>query len=675
MKDFIKNFKKGTHIYISTNFLFLSFVLSSVFNSWLLRVFTVKNYFELKPLLADLAVCLSIGALGYFFKPKQQFKYFFIWSIFFTILCIINSVYYTNYVSFASVSLLSTVAQLFAVADAVVENVLEVHDYFYLWQPLALIFINLNLKRNNYFERVGKIEKGKVRALNTLVAALIFFGFFLSMLTGLDVGRLGKQWNREYIVMKFGLYTYQINDVISSIKPQLNPLFGFDENAKIFREYYENKVDLSKKNKYTNLFKGKNIIAIHAESIQQMVIDLKFNDLELTPTLNKLAKEGLYFSNFYAQEGAGTSSDTEFTFNTSLIPSNSGTVFVNYWNREFVTLPKLLKELGYYSFSMHGNNGTYWNRNVVHKEFGYDYFYYHEKDFEIDEIIGLGLSDKSFFRQAVPLIKKINKKEAPFYGLLITLTNHTPFSDIVKRELVDFDVDIKYEQLNEETEEMEIISAPYLEKTKIGNYFKSVHYADEALGQFLNDLDQTGLLENTVIVLYGDHDAKLKKSEYNKFYNYDPYTDSIISEDDPNYRLVDYYEMEANKKVPFIIWSKNDKLAKEITQVMGMYDIGPTLGNMFGFKNPYALGNDIFSIDNNVVIFPNGNWITDKMYYNNQKNEGKLLNPDEPLSLEEIAYYTEKAEEVLKVSDSIIVYDLVRKSKETTELIEGVIEE
>ncbi len=672
MQDFLKKFKRGAKTYLNTNILFMSFVLSSVFNSWLLRLFTVKNYFELKPLLADFAVCLIIGSFGYFLKPKSQFKYFFGWSIFFTILCIINSIYYTNYISFASISLLSTTLQLFDVADAVVENILEIKDFFYLWQPLALFYINLNLKKNNYFEKVEKIEVGKIRALNTLVAALIVIGFFVSMLTGLDIGRLGKQWNREFIVMKFGLYTYQVNDIISTIKPQLNPLFGYDENAKIFREYYEERVDLTTQNKYTDIFKGQNILAIHAESIQQIVVDLKFNGVELTPNLNKLSKEGLYFSNFYAQEGVGTSSDSEFTLNTSLMPTSSGTVFVNYWNREYVTIPKLLKELGYYSFSMHGNNGTYWNRNVVHKEFGYDRFYYHEKDFEIDEVIGLGLSDKSFFRQAVPKIKGISENNSNFYGTMIMLTNHTPFSDIIRKGLVDFEVDFKYKKLNEETNKKETVSAPYLENTKIGNYFKSVHYADDAIGQFINDLDEAGVLENTVIVIYGDHDAKLKKNEYDRFYNYDPYTDSLLSEDDPDYRVVDAYELEINKKVPLIIWSKNKKLATEVTEVMGMYDIAPTLGNMFGFKNPYALGNDIFSISNNMVVFPDGNWITNKMYYNSQKNEGKLLDPNEPVSFEEIASYTERAEEILKVSDSIIVYDLIRKTKETTQLMEGV---
>lgn len=670
MREFFDKFKNNTKIYLSTNILFFSFVITSVLNAWLLRAFTVKNFFEIKPILADLAVVLIIGAFGYFLKPKKQFRYFFGFSVFFPTLFVINSIYYTNYISFASASLLATTLQLFDVADAVVENILEVKDFIYIWQPLFLIFVNFKLKKRDYFTMVEKIEDGKVRALNTLVSGLIVVGFFISMLTGLDIGRFGKQWNREYIVMKFGVYTYHINDLVNSLKPQLNPLFGFDENSKVFREYYENKTDLSTNNKYTNIFKGKNIIMIHAESIQTIAMEQKFNGLELTPNLNKLAREGLFFSNFYAQEGVGTSSDSEFTLNTSLMPTSNGTVFVNYWNREYVTIPKLLKESGYYSFSMHGNNGTYWNRNVVHKEFGYDRFY-HSKDFNIDEKIGLGLSDKSFFKQAIPKIKEINDNNTNFYGTMIMLTNHTPFSDIVKRGLVDYEVNYKFQKYNEETKEIETITAPYLEGTKLGNYFKSVHYADEAIGQFINDLDEQGLLENTVIVIYGDHDAKLKRDQYDRFYNYDPYTDSLIDKEAPSYKDLDFYDMSLLKKVPFIIWSKGQKAKGEIKEVMGMYDVAPTLGNMFGFKNKYALGNDIFSVQNNVVVFPDGNWITNKMYYNNQKKEGKLINPEIPISIEEIEKNTKHAEQIISVSNSIVVYDLIKKSSETIELIEN----
>ena len=112
MKEFINKVKKYSKKYLSTNILFMTFVSTSVLNATLLRFFTVKNYFELKPILADLAVVLIIGAFGYFIKPKHQFKYFFSWSIIFTILCIANSMYYSNYVSYLSFSLLQHLFKL-----------------------------------------------------------------------------------------------------------------------------------------------------------------------------------------------------------------------------------------------------------------------------------------------------------------------------------------------------------------------------------------------------------------------------------------------------------------------------------------------------------------------------------------------------------------------------------
>ena len=97
---------------------------------------------------------------------------------------------------------------------------------------------------------------------------------------------------------------------------------------------------------------------------------------------------------------------------------------------------------------------------------------------------------------------------------------------------------------------------------------------------------------------------------------------------------------------------------------MGMYDCMPTLGNMFGFNSEYALGHDIFSIDDNVVVFPDGNWLTDKMYYNHQKEEGKILNEGETVSVDYIEKYNKYAEDVISISDSIIVYDLIEKNNQ-----------
>lgn len=667
MKDRFKKIISKLSIYLRTNKLFFVFVLTSVGNATLLRFLTVQNYFEIKPLLADTGAVLLIGAFGYFFKPKNQFKYYFTWSIIFTFLCIVNSMYYTNYLSYASVSLLATSLQVVDVGDAVVQKVMEVKDFSYLWQIVAMIFVHLYLKKKGYYDYVKDIEVGKVRALNTIVASLIVFGFFISTLTGLDISRFGKQWNRTYLVMNFGLYTYQANDIFVSFKTKISPLFGYDEAAKEFREYYENRNSEPKKtNQYTDILKGRNVIAIHAESIQNFTLHTTFNGEEVTPNLNRLASEGLYFSNFYAQESVGTSSDSEFTFLTSLMPASSGTVAVSYWDRDYSTSLKYLKEMGYYNFSMHANNGTFWNRNMIHPKYGYDKFFYYTKDYEIDEVMGMGLSDKSFFRQSVPKIKEISENNQNFYGTMIMLTNHTPFSAASE---VDFDVDYKYEKINEETGEKETVSAPFLEGTTLGDYFKTVHYADSAIGQFIDDLDDAGLLDNTVIVIYGDHDAKIKKSEYLYYYNYDPYTDSVLDEDDPNYKDMDYYDYELNRKVPFIIWTKDKKVQGEVTEAMGMYDASPTLGNMLGFYNEYALGHDIFSVDDNVVVFPDGSWLSNTMYYSSSKEEGKLLNADATISTEYIEKNNKYAEDVIGISNDIIIYDLIKRTKEDAAIL------
>ncbi len=663
-KELEANIRKGfsklkifCSTYARTNILFISYVVVALFNSTILRYYTTESFWNVKPILADLAVVLLIGSLGYFLKPKNQFKYFCTWEIILTAICFINSVYYNNYYSFVSLSLLATSTQAMGVANALTK-ILELKDFVF-FVPLIIFFItNGVLKRKGYFDFVSQIEVGKIRAMNTAIAGLVVLGFFVSMLTGTDLSRLKKQWNREYVVMQFGIYIYQGNDIIASLKPQISPLFGLDTATKEYVDYYKNNTNPDITNKYTNIYEGKNILAIHAESIQKWLINTSINGVPITPTLNKLTSEGMYFSNYYSQESVGTSSDTEFTFNTSLLPASSGTVFVSYWDRNYAyTTQKLLKEKGYYTFSMHGNNCSMWNRNTMYKSLGYDHFYCYTDAYQIDEVIGIGLSDKSFFKQSKDIITDIHKQYDKFYGTLIMLTNHTPWADISEHS--DYDVTMHYKDPTTGEEK----TAPYLEGTTMGDYIKSANYADAALGELINGLDESGILDDTVIVIYGDHDAKLKKSEYVTYYNYDPVTQSIKDKEAEDYVDVDYYSYELNRSVPFIIWTKEKTYSFEEKEVMGMYDAQPTLGNMFNFYNPYALGQDIFNTTENVVIFPNGNWLTNKMYYNSQKDEGLALTLSEPVSSDYITKYNKMAAEEVSVSDKIIVYDLFEKTK------------
>ena len=658
IKKTLEKIKKFDYIYyFNTNILFFTFVITNLINGMFLRFFTVHNYFAIKPVLADLALILLLGSFVYLFKPKNRFKYLLIVSLILNIICIVNSLYYTYYMSFASFSLIAVSLTVVDVGDAVTKNVMQPKDFMFLWQIIILFIVHAKLKKNGHYVRVAKKENKKKRFTGTIISAIAVYALFFATVTSVEYSRLAKQWNREFLVSKFGVYTYQLNDLFKSLDAKFNTLFGYDNAAKDFRDFYSTK-ETHKDNEYTNMFKDYNVILIHAESIQNVALNQSFNDQEVTPNLNKLKDEGLYFSNYYAQASSGTSSDSEFTISTSLLPVTNGAVAISYWNREYETIQKLAKEKGYRTISMHANNGSFWNRINFHNSLGYDKFY-NKTDYEIDEVIGLGLSDKSFFSQSVDILKKEHEEYGKFFATLIMLSNHTPFDEVEKYG--DFSVDIKEGET----------TYPYMEETKLGNYFKSVHYADSALGDLMTKLDENHLLDKTIVVIYGDHDAKLPKSDYVRLYNYDKQIDDIKSKEDETYIDVDYFKYELDRSVPFIIWSKDKKLSKKIDTVMGMYDAAPTVENMLGITPKYNLGNDIMNLKDNIVVFPNGNWITNNIYYNSQKDQYKILNMDYVVNNDEISNNNEYAAKRLNISNDIILYDLIKNEKDRLKRVEG----
>lgn len=646
IKKKIVEFFKQTKKVIKDNSLLFVFVVGTLLNDILLRAFTIGQIYKISPFVVDLFVTLIFASIYFLIKEKNRFKYLFILSIISTIVCIANSIYYSYYSSFISVTFISFAFTNTETGDAnVVGNLLKLKYFIFIWLPICLYIVNKR-KKVKLKETYGK-EYYKF----TLKWILISLIICVCSLEYVAYARLISQWNREYIVNNFGVYTYQISDVLKSISPSMASMFGSDKSRKEINDYYDNKKNNNYYNEYTNFFEGKNVIAVHAESMQRVNMDISFNGIDVTPNLNKLAKEGIYFSNFYSQVSFGTSSDTEFTIATGLLPSKVGTVFINYADREYVSMYNLLKEKGYTTVSMHANVGNFWNRNKMYTKLGYDYFY-DKSSYEIDETIGFGLSDKSFVKQSVQKLKKLEKEKGKFYATLITLSNHTPFEDVDKYG--EYDVSMSVDGVRYD----------YMENTKLGNYFKSSHYADAQIGLLIEELKKENMLDNTVIIIYGDHDARIEKSEWNRFYNYDYKTSSIKSSDDESYVDIDYYFYEINKKVPFIIWSNDEKfkttLSKEIKEVGGMIDVGPTIMNLLGIHNKYFLGNDLLNKENNIVVFPNGNFVTDKVYYSELKNEYKLLKdvPIEENYIENCKTYTEK---IIDVSNDIIVYNYFRK--------------
>ena len=651
-----KTIVKNTKPILADNKILVFYVIGSVLNGILLRAFTLGDIFAITPLLADLIVSLVFASFYFLVKDKYRFSYLVIISFISIIVCISNIIYYIYYSSFISITFFSFALANHDTGDSnVVGDLIDPKIFIFFWFIIGLFVVKKKFMVSDNQKKVVFSKETRKKVFKTIYSwVLMFFIIFVCTLKPVDFSRFYSQWNREYLVSRFGVYLYQINDIVKSVEPKMATLFGKDKANKKINEYYQNNTNLKSKNKYTNIFKDKNVIAVHAESMQQVLIGMKINGREVTPNLNKLTNTGLYFDNFYSQVSFGTSSDTEFTLATSLLPVSSGTVFINYSNRFYVSMYQKLKEQGYYTFSMHANNGDFWNRNIMHKNLGYDDFY-DKATYNIDEQIGFGLSDKSFITQSVEKIKEINQKHDKFYGTLITLSNHTPFE---YSELYgDFNVKLKKDG----------VEYPYVSGTKLGNYLVSAHYADAQLGLLVQKLDEAGILDDTVIMIYGDHDARISTSQWNRFYNYDYLEDDVLSSDDSRYKQLDYYWQEQNRRVPFIIWSNDqdfqNKYHKTISTAMGMIDVAPTISNMLGIYNEYALGCDIISKKDNLVVFPNGNFVTNYVYYNDNKGEYKLLK-DVPLSKDYIDVRKAKAEEQIDISNDIIVYDYFSSDKE-----------
>ena len=187
---------------------------------------------------------------------------------------------------------------------------------------------------------------------------------------------------------------------------------------------------------------------------------------------------------------------------------------------------------------------------------------------------------------------------------------------------------------------------------------------DKTIGQFMDNMDSKGLLDNTVIVIYGDHDARISKINYDYMYNYDPVNDRLYDKDDSSYVEYNDYDYEIGKNVPLIIWSKDLDENKIIDTPMGMIDVMPTLGNMLNIYNEYALGTDIMNIKDgeNVVVFKDGSYVTSRIYYSARNNEAYALS-NGIISEDYISKNSEYANKILDISDKIITYDLIKDLK------------
>ncbi len=367
-------------------------------------------------------------------------------------------------------------------------------------------------------------------------------------------------------VKSMEFFTSHVSDICDTISDNLEA--GDMPKEEILEVLEATPTEPAKALKYRGIGKGKNLIVIQMEAFQQFVVGAEYNGQELTPNINRLVEaNSLYFDHYFSNVGKGNTADAEFSSLNSLYPLIDGESYRLYQDNTYEGLPWLLREQGYTTFAIHGYKGDFWNRENAYPNQGFQNFYSLE-DLNQDELIGMGISDKSMFKQLIPILQS---QTDPYFAFAITLSNHHPFT-----------IDEKYLTLKLKEEDT---------GTKFGDYLQTVHYTDEAIGQFINDLKAAGLYNNTVIALYGDHHGLNCGME--------EITDQMNAFLGRNY---DYDEM---MNIPLIIHVPGSNIHETISITGGQVDFMPTIANIMGLTldETFTVGQDLANAKEGFVAF------------------------------------------------------------------------
>ncbi|OWA33000.1 phosphoglycerol transferase [Saccharibacillus sp. O16] len=383
-------------------------------------------------------------------------------------------------------------------------------------------------------------------------------------------------------------------------------------------------------------YQGSNVVMIQGEAFMNFFIGKKINGQPITPNLDALMNDSLYFNQFYHQTGQGRTSDADLGANVSLHPLPSGSVFIRYADNSFDTLPSVLKPQGYAANVYHAYDGSFWNRTRMYKQMGYDRFYT-EKDYAQDEPLGWSIGDRSFLDQSVGFMEETPQ---PFYSFLISLSSHHPYNLALKDE--------------------EKLDVGEFAGTTFGDYIQAVHYVDSALGDMVKRMKQDGLWEHTIFVFYGDHDYSLDEREA---------AGKIMGRELSKF---DYDQLMA--QVPLLIHLPDGALAGTYDKPAGQLDIMPTLLNLLGVDaGDYKLmGRNLLNEDaaaDSLVVLRSGAFTDGKIYYEPSADgvfENGLcydLKTRQQTDVERARAGYEEAVKRLGISDDVIARDLIPKLK------------
>ncbi len=366
-----------------------------------------------------------------------------------------------------------------------------------------------------------------------------------------------------------------------------------DNTIKEMHKYFSSQ-EASKKNKYTGMFKDKNLIVLVGESFSSLAIRE-----DLTPNLYKLYKEGFQFDNFYTPIFPVSTADGEYITDTSLIPKEGVWSFLrvagNYMPYSYANV---FEKQGYSSNAYHNHTATYYERDKYIETMGYNSYL----------AVGTGLEDRmdtsNWPNSDYEMVKTtvddyINNEK--FMAYYMTVSGHMNYTKIGNMMVYR-----NWDQVKD---------LPYSNKAK--GYLAANIELDKAVGELLSRLEQAGKLEDTVIVISGDHyPYGLTLSEINEL--------STFERDDKFEKF----------RMPFLIWSGSMKGPIKVEKIGSSLDVLPTVLNLFGaeFDSRLLMGRDILSDSDPIVIFSDRSFITDKGRYNSLTEQ---FTPNEGVTVEE----------------------------------------
>lgn len=591
-------------------------------------------------LINPLAVTIVLfSAALYFRKPKTSCAAL-IGILFVTSLLLYSNIlYYREFSDFLTTNILVGSNNVSTGLIASTFAMMRPWDLLYWFDFILLLVVSFR-GQNRFAEKYYKpARKRDVFAVTAMGIAL-----FVGNLALAEIDRpqlLTRTFDRNYIVKYLGLNFFTGYDIVqtahnsqiraSADESQLNDIIDFVRGN--YREPDE---------EYFGVAEDRNVIVISLESVQQFLIDYELEDEngekhEVMPFVNSLFtnQDSYSFNNFFHQTSQGKSSDGEVLGETSLYGLSEGSAFQTLGSTNtFHAAPSILEQkAGYSSAAFHGNVGSFWNRTDTYRNFGYDYFFDAEfYDVEGERSLEYGLKDKLFFHDSVEYIEQLPQ---PFYSKFVTVTNHFPYP------------------LDEQNEGFPLAQS---EDKTINQYFATANYLDQAIEEFFNYLKASGLYEDSIIMLYGDH--------YGISNMRNPQLAELVGKDRLEWDEFDDAQMQ---RVPLIMHVPGSGNGEVFETYSGQVDILPTLLHLLGIETDEFLfmGQDLLSgnhsntvpLRNGRVLTPEYAFLGQSIYDQDGNDVTAELSEEE---LEELNVLKEEARVELTHSDNMMMMDLLR---------------